>query len=341
MESLSGREQQADEESTAGRVERGSADSSSLSVLHLTTSPDASFYNILIDSLEARGIHCETLAVPGRSDGKSELRNRSPLDYVRFLPQVRRRLASGEFDIVQANYGLTAPHALAQTSVPVVLSLWGSDVFGPFGWVSKSVAPYCDAVVVMSDRLGEQLSTEYTVIPHGISLEQFQPASKSEARAELGWEHDAHHVLFPSPVARAEKNFPRAKRIVRRTRDALTDPVVLQIPDGRVPHEQMPTLMNAADALLLTSRHEGFPNAVKEALACNLPVVSTDVGDVARRLEPVSPSVVSDNDDDLVTGLTEILRDGADSNGRQSVRDMSVDRVAQRHEGVYRDVLSE
>lgn len=313
----------------------------SLSILNVTSTRNATFYRTQIQSLEDRGVDCETLVVPGESDGTNADTNRSAFDYLRFFPAVRREIARGDYDIVHANYGLTAPHALAQSEAPVVLSLWGSDVHGPFGWVSKLAAPRCDEVIVMSDSLGRALSCEYTILPHGIDLDQFRPMPQTLAREQLGWESDAHHVLFPAPIAREEKDFPRARRVVRAARKQLSDPVVLQVPDGRVPHDRMPLLMNGADALLLTSRHEGLPNAVKEALACNLPVVSTDVGSVAKRLEPVSPSFVGRSDDELVESLVTVLQKGDWSDGRDAVVDLDVDRVAERLENVYRRVLAD
>jgi len=324
---------------TATREPERAVRSSSYSVLHLTTSRNAHFYRTQMDSLDRRGVDYEILEVPGESVGKKAGVNRTPVDYLRFFPVVRRAITGGEFDLVHANYGLTAPHALAQSRLPVVLSLWGSDVNGPFGWVSKLTAPRCEAVVVMSAQLGEQLPSEYTVLPHGIDLEQFSPMPQSAAREALGWERDAHHVLFPAPIAREEKDFPRARRVVRAARGDLSKPLVLQTPNMDVPHDRMPVWMNAADALLITSRHEGLPNAVKEALACNLPVVSTDVGSIRERLEPVSLSTVGTTDAELVDALVDTLRDGGRSDGREAVTDLDVDRVAERLEGVYERVL--
>ena len=44
--------------------------------------------------------------------------------------------------------------------------------------------------------------------------------------------------------------------------------------------DQLVKYYNSVDCLILTSFHEGSPNVIKEAMACNLPIVSTKVGDV-------------------------------------------------------------
>jgi glycosyltransferase involved in cell wall biosynthesis len=97
--------------------------------------------------------------------------------------------------------------------------------------------------------------------------------------------------------------------------------------------------MNAADVLLLTSHREGSPNSVKEAMACNLPVVSVDVGDVAERLETVSPSVVHTEDSDLTAALVELLRAGERSNGREIIREISLTGQIDRLVDVYRRAI--
>ncbi len=105
-----------------------------------------------------------------------------------------------------------------------------------------------------------------------------------------------------------------------------------------VDHDTVPDYMNAADALLLTSRSEGSPNSVKEALACNTPVVSVDVGDVSERLAGVSPSLVSDDDSDLIDELVSILESDIEPNGREAAREVSVERTADQMIDVYERV---
>lgn len=309
-------------------------------VLNLVTNERSRFFRQQVKLLTENGIECTTLSVPGdRNYGDGETAGRSLVDYVRFCRPALQHTADG-YDLVHANYGLTAPPAVFQRNIPSVLSLWGSDLMGRYGAVSKFCARFADEVIVMSDEMAAELDRDCHVIPHGVDLERFKPAPGAAARAELGWRPDAHHVLFPYPPERGVKNHPRAQRVVDYARADLDCHVVLHTVTG-VPHEEMATYMNAADALLVTSDREGSPNSVKEAMACNLPVVTTDVGDVRERLANVSPSTVSDSDTELAAGLVDILERDEPSNGREAAREVSVTHTNARIRAVYRSVVED
>ena len=308
--------------------------------LQLVTNVDSRFFNQQVRYLEASGVRTTTLPVPGDryvSDG--EVNQRSALDYLRLYPSVLRH-SLRDYDLVHANYGLTAPAAVAQPSLPVVVSLWGSDLMGEFGWMSARVSRFADAVVVMSPEMARRLDIECHVIPHGVDLDRFSPIPTDEARTELGWDPDARHVLFPYSPERGVKNYPRAERVAGLARQQVDEPVELHTVTG-VSHERMPVYMNAADALLITSRREGSPNSVKEAMACNLPVVSTDVGDVRDRLAGVSPSAVRTSDEGLADALADVLVAGERSDGREAAREISVERTNERLRDVYRSVVAD
>ncbi|AGB39112.1 glycosyltransferase [Natronococcus occultus] len=300
-----------------------------MNVLVVTANADAPFLTQQVDALEARGVAVRILPIAGEVGADVD---RSPLDYVRTVPRVLRE-AGPEYDLVHAHYGLTAPAALAQLRLPVVLSLWGSDVYGPAAPVSKLCAPLCAETVVMSDAMRTELGRG-TVIPDGVDLERFRPESRARAREDVGWSADEYHVLFPYSPARTVKNYPRAERVVAAASRRLDRPVRLQTVSG-VDHDAVSTYLNAADALLLTSDSEGSPNSVKEALACNVPVVSVPVGDVPERLGGVDPSVVARTDRALVAGLVDVLERGERSNGREAAREVSIERTADRMLAVY------
>jgi len=99
--------------------------------------------------------------------------------------------------------------------------------------------------------------------------------------------------------------------------------------------------MNACDALLLTSVHEGSPNVVKEALACELPVVSVNVGDVRTRIEGIDGCVVVDSasPDALAAALESVLRRNGRIVARDKIADLDEARIAAQVIDVYRSAL--
>ncbi|WP_265107826.1 glycosyltransferase [Halosolutus halophilus] len=305
-----------------------------MNVLNLTSKESSPPFALQVEALEERGIECTTVSVPGSVTANT---GRSIVDYLRFHPAVLRE-SFGSYDLVHANYGLTAPFALAQPNLPVVLSLWGTDLDGELGWLSRLCSNHCDATIVMSEAMKRELGRDCYVIPHGVDFDLFKPRPQTTAIDRLGWNPNAKHVLFPYKPEREVKNYPRAERIVNAVRTDVPEPIHLQTARD-VPHSQMPLYMNAADCLLLTSDREGSPNVVKEAMACNLPVVSLDVGDVRERLEGVTPSEVCRNEVELRLALASILNRGDRSNGRKRADGISKERMAERIHGVYRDVL--
>lgn len=303
-------------------------------VLILTTNEDAPFMNQQIAALERRGVSFTVQSVAGET---GPARSRSPLEYLKFFPTVFRESLNG-YDLIHAHYGLTAPMALAQFRQPIVLSLWGTDIYGPGEPVSRFCAPFCDEVVVMSEAMRRDLGRECTVIPDGVNLEQFEPIPQDQARDQVGWQEGGYNVLFPYSPDREVKNYPRAKRVVQAVDSRIEESVRLRAVHG-VDHDEVVYYMNASDALLLTSRSEGSPNSVKEAMACNVPVVSVEVGDVAAQLEGVSPSTVATSDRELVDGLRDLLERGERSNGREVAADISVERTAARMLEIYQRVV--
>ena len=313
-------------------------DPDDISVLHLVTAEEI-FFRQQIETLESKGVDCEVCVVPGAEQVDGDMGSRrGPIEYLRYFPKVRRALREGEFDLVHANYGLTAPYAATQFSLPIVLTLWGSDVVGFDGLVTKAFAWRADAVTVRSAEMRELLGREDAhILPSGVDLDRFRPNDRDEARERVGWESDGAHVLFPYSPAYERKNYPLAERVVNAVAGDLDRDVTLHTMSG-VDHETVPYYVNAADCVLLTSDHEGSPNTVKEAMACNVPVVSTDVGDVRVRLDGVAPGGVGTDEAGLVAHLRDVLSSDDRSNGREAVREVSWDRIGERLVEIYGNV---
>ena len=308
-----------------------------MKVLQLYTST-RSFYENQLDALERQGVECTRLRVPGSYDPDSP---RSATDYARYYPKVLRE-SLGEYDLVHANYGLVAPFALAQPTRPVVLTLWGSDLMGECGWLerlSRFGAKHADSLVLPSERMAAELDVDHEIVPFGVDTDLFRPIPKTEARERLDWDDERRYVLFPYRPERPEKDYPRAARLVDRVDDdAVGGDVELVQVDG-VDHETMPYYFNASDALLLTSKRESGPMVVKEAAACNVPVISTDVGFVDRVLDGVEASHVADADRELVGHLESVLEARQRSNGRRVLDGLDVDEMGEHLVDVYRRAI--
>jgi len=297
-------------------------------VLNLVTTPEH-FFAEQVRILERNGVRVETVSVPGDAP-------RSASAYLRFYPQVLRATTE-PYDVIHANYGLTAPFGLAQPQRPVVLSLWGGDLLGKYHWLSKRCARHCAETIVMTEQMNQALETPATVLPHGVDLERFSPEPQQAAQRAVGWEPTATHILFPYSPNRTVKNYPLAKQVFDHLGEHHDGSLEFHVLEG-VDHDRMSTYMSAADLLLFTSHREGSPNVIKEALACNLPIVATDVGDVRARLEGVSPSAVCQSKDELLHATREILADGRRSNGRETISEMSLERMGQQLIEIYESV---
>ena len=176
------------------------------------------------------------------------------------------------------------------------------------------------------------------VIPNGVDLNLFRPMDQAQARQELGLDSRKRFVLFPYNPKEVRKRFDLVQRVVALAREQI-DGLELLMACG-LPQEQMPLYMNAADVLVMASMSEGSPNAVKEAMATNLPVITVDVGDTAEligttagcHLVPRDPAAMAE-------AIVEVCRRGARTNGRERIRKLSMEVVAKQIVQVYAAAL--
>jgi teichuronic acid biosynthesis glycosyltransferase TuaC len=200
--------------------------------------------------------------------------------YLSSLPGINRKIRQLAPDVVHAHYSLSGIVASLSTRRPVITSLMGSDLklSGMLRALTRFFARHFWAVTIVKSReMQTTLAVEDVhVLPNGVDTEIFRPLNKEECRNAIGWDSDRKYVVFAADPARPEKNFSLAKTVI----DHLGKPDLELKTVYGINHADMPLYLNAADLVLLTSKWEGSPNIVKEAMACNVPVVSTDVGDI-------------------------------------------------------------
>jgi glycosyltransferase involved in cell wall biosynthesis len=277
---------------------------------------------------------------------------RDPRNYYRAWREVRRRLERGRYDLVHAQFGQSGITALPK-QVPLVVTYRGDDLEGIIGedgryiasgWllrsVSRLVARQADEVIVVSEHMKRYLprNVQAHVMPSGIDLELFRPESRDAVRARLGLPLDEKLVLFVGNPALARKRHSLALAAVELVSRSM--PVRLLV-GWEMPHRQIAELMNACDALILTSMQEGSPNSVKEALACNLPVVSVGVGDVSLRLKGVAGCELCPDDrpQTLAAALQRVLSRGQRIEGRPAVAHLDERLLTHRLIDIYRSLL--
>jgi len=223
-------------------------------------------------SMEARGWEVEWFLIRGQG----------ARGYLSNLPELRRRLAQGKWDVVHAHYGLSGALAVLQRGTPVVTTFHGSDIQRADHRRISRFARWGSAQrIFVAEQLRSQCgsSARDHVLGCGVDLDLFQPMDQLECRQALGLDPAERLVLFSGSFARAEKNAELAQAAVALVGNSTR---LLELRGyGR---RELAQLMSAANLLLMTSRWEGSPQVIKEALACGLPVVSLRVGDVADRL---------------------------------------------------------
>jgi glycosyltransferase involved in cell wall biosynthesis len=218
---------------------------------------------------------------------------------------------------------------------------------GPLRVLSRFAARRARENIVVSRRLLDflpPLRRAAHVLPLGVDFERFHLVPREEARRELQLPPDARLVLFAANPTNAVKRFELAQAAVEEAnrlgmQDGWNEPAQLITLTGQS-HDRVPLYMNACDALLLTSRHEGSPTVVKESLVCNLPVVSTDVGDVRERLQNIAGcSVCEATPEALGKALRDTLMQPQRLEARKALEHLDERRVVERVLEVYAAAL--
>jgi glycosyltransferase involved in cell wall biosynthesis len=304
-----------------------------------------------IVGLERLGLHLEVLFINRRKNGMRV--------YAGLPGLLKKAIARFKPDLIHVMYAGIMSRLVSHVvrDRPVLVTFHGSDLLGqPFERplrrflsacsviASRQAARRCDGVIAVAEHLLKYIPeniprSRIWVIPCGIDLSLFQHMDQALCRERLGWTRDTFHILFQNtgdPVKRPEL----ANAAVERLK-GLGVNADLHYLRG-VAYDEVPIWHNASDVLLVTSHHEGSPTIVKEALACNLPVVSTPVGDVEERLAGVQPSAVVPPDADAIAqALKKTLLERKRSNGRKHVMHLGHDQVAQHLLGVYRAILEQ
>lgn len=301
------------------------------------------FVHTQVQSLRRAGLDVDVFVLNGR--------NRK-LMYPLGVPRLRGRLAERPADVVHAHYSYAGAVAVTQRRAPVVLTYHGDDLLGTkdahgrtLAWSrgvaagGRALSEIVDGVIVQTEQMARRLRRrDVHILPHEVDLDLFRPIDRDVARRRLGLSPTRRYVLFGARPEIPVKNFPLARDAVAvLQRD---DPEVELMVCANEPQPRFALYMSACDVLAFPSWQEGSPNVVKQAMACNLPIVATDVGDVRSVIGATAGChVVGFDREAFAAGLRDELARRRRTDGRRAVAALSSQRVAAQVSAVYEDVV--
>lgn len=305
-----------------------------------------------VRSLRDLGVHVDVIFFDPK---------RTRLNYALSIRRIARALRSECYDLVHTHHTYTlfnvlAARRLSGAQIPVVLTNHESEILDRAGrtrtwhpsshlrhWLApkRHAARRADFVIFVARQLAEVLGFggPQAVIPCGVDLSKFRPMDRQACRQRLGVRDNGMVVFFPADPRVQRKRFPLALEAISQVRREIGEVVLLT--GGGIDADDMPYYYNAADVVLQTSYCEASPTVVKEALACEIPVVSTDAGDTREIIEGVALCAVCPEDPRQLAERIVTARGGRPANARRRLRDLELDlpQVARRILTVYEHVV--
>ncbi len=285
------------------------------------------------ESLKKEGVELDYFTIKGKGI-KGYLGN---------IKRLRRTIKKNQYEIIHAHYGFAGLFCLLSfNGIPIVLSVMGSDVYGSYNSEGKRIKSsyiemfltqitllFVSRIIVKSKNILKMVlqRKKTQIIPNGVYFEKFKPNSNDLAK---------DRILFLANPNDPRKNFKLVKKAVE-----LIDKKGLKLINPYpVCHNQVPDFLNSSSVFVLTSYNEGSPNVIKEAMACNIPIVSTDVGDVRELIKKTEGCYISGfKPEDVAEKIEKALDYGKRTTGRDDMGRLESSVVARRIIDVYKKVL--
>ncbi len=276
--------------------------------------------------------------------------------YLKNARLIRKEVKIKKYTIIHAHYTMSGwSSVLAFSKIPIVLSLMGSDAYGHYIAPNKIefssrylifltylIQPFVKAIVCKSKYIESfvYLKKKSVIIPNGILLNKFT-CSLNAFHDELNLIKDKKYILFLGDTSNVRKNY----KLVKESYSLINKPNIEILTPFPITHEEVVKYLNTVDVLVVPSLMEGSPNIVKEAMACNCPVVATNVGDVEWLFGNEPGYFISNFEPSNVASKIEKAIDFVERNGRTNGRERIInlgldsETVAKKIIQVYQKVL--
>tara|TARA_Y100001935_G_C17258116_1_gene484801 strand:- start:328 stop:1251 length:924 start_codon:yes stop_codon:yes gene_type:complete len=245
-----------------------------------------------------------------------------------------------KFDLIHFHHGYCGFLAIFSFKTKKICSLMGSEILEDKGLIKKVTNFYIksiwDGIIVKSKEM-KNIVKSATIMPNGVDFNVFKPIGKKNAIKKVGFNTKYFNIIIVvANIDDKVKNLKLAKSVIEKMDSNRFKLHIL----SNIEQTNLIYYYNAADILLLTSLSEGSPNVIKEALACNCPVISTDVGDVKDLIKDVHNSYIVDAIDlDIIEKINEIYQSSKNSNGRSRIKHLDINITSKKMYNYYHEVM--
>ncbi|MFY0631401.1 MAG: glycosyltransferase [Flavobacteriaceae bacterium] len=263
--------------------------------------------------------------------------------YLKNIKLIRKQIIENKYDVVHAHYGLIGLLcALAFTKKPIVLSIMGSDAYGNFNEKGERLKKsYIDMlltqiaiffakhIIVKSENLLKYIPKrkKCDIVPNGVNFEIFAPDSNTLV--------NSNSILFLANENDSRKNYALLKESVKYIKSEKVN-VINPYP---ISHSEFPYYLNKCSVFVLTSYQEGSPNVIKEAMACNIPIVSTNVGDVEKIIMNTQGCYLTSFDPkEVAEKIDKAILFNKRTTGRNDIKHLNSKLVAKKIIEIYKSV---
>lgn len=257
--------------------------------------------------------------------------------YLNNISILKKKIKSFDPEIVHAHFGLSGLLACLQRKVPVVITFHGSDAYiSRVMLISRITAEFSRFNIFVSEKIQKKIdgNHRYSIVPCGINLDAFYPIDMKVAREKLSMRSGKKYILFSSSFANTVKNSPLAFSAVNILN---MNSELIELKDKS--RDEVNLLLNACDLLLLTSKSEGSPQIIKEAMACNCPIVATNVGDIQEVIGSTEGCFITSFDSrDIADKIKLSIKFGKRTNGRKKIKHFDNELIAKKIYKIYKNV---
>lgn len=263
------------------------------------------------DELVRQGIEVDYFPIKGKG----------LIGYLKNLKALYKKITSGNFHLVHAHYGLSGALAVLQRKLPVIITFHNGETLTFKGNLISSIASLFSVFNIyvaqhIYDLTFFKRKKKSIVIPCGINLNQINVIPKEEAKKIMNLPDNQINIIFGGSFANLRKNYPLAKAAI----DLLPQKNINLIELKGFNREQVTNLLCGCDLILLPTKSEGSPQIVKEAMACNCPIVATNVADISEIIAETEGCFLTDFEpQNVAEAISKALLFQGRTNGRDKM----------------------